>query len=103
MPWFRVAGRDEVPLNRGKQFSVNGRDIAVFNVDGRYYATEAYCRHQDAPLADGILHGHVLECFMHRWHYDIRDGRLLDHIRGVRLETYRVEVRDGDIYVYVEV
>lgn len=99
MPWIRVARKDEIPINRGKQFNANGKDIAVFNVDGNYYAVEAYCRHQDAPLADGILHGDVVECFMHRWHYNVRDGRLLDHVKGVRLETYRVEVRGDGIYV----
>ncbi len=99
MPLFKVAEKDDIPINRGRQFSVNGKDIAVFNVNGNYYAIEAYCRHQDAPLADGMLQGEVVECFMHRWHYNVKDGRLLDHIRGVRIETYRVEVRGNDIYV----
>ncbi|GBC72724.1 Benzene 1,2-dioxygenase system ferredoxin subunit [archaeon HR04] len=99
MPLFRVARKDEIPIGRGRQFRINGKDIAVFNVNGNYYATEAYCRHQDAPLADGTLYGEVVECFMHRWHYNVKDGRLLDHIKGVRLETYRVEVRGDEIYV----
>lgn len=101
MAWFKVAERHDIPSGKGKQFSVNGVDIAVFNLDGKYYAIEAYCRHQDAPLVEGYLHGDVIECYVHKWHYNIRDGRLLDHIKGVRLNTYRVEVRDDGIYVEV--
>jgi nitrite reductase/ring-hydroxylating ferredoxin subunit len=52
-------------------------------------------------LVDGLLKGDVIECYMHRWHYNVTDGRLLDHLKGVRLNTYKVEVKGDDIYVCI--
>jgi len=101
MQWFKVAKKSDIPIGKGKQFKINGIDVAVFNVNGKFYAIEAYCRHQDAPLVDGLLKGDVIECHMHRWHYNVTDGRLLDHLKGVRLNTYKVEVKGDDIYVFI--
>lgn len=99
MAWTKVGSRESVSVGKGKEFDVNGKKIAVFNVDGNYYATEALCRHQDGPLADGILKGEIVECPWHFWHYNIRTGELLDYLSGVKLETYPVEVRGNDIYI----
>ena len=39
--------------------------IAVFNVDGDFYAIDDTCTHQDASLADGWLDGCAVECPLH--------------------------------------
>ncbi len=66
MAWFKVAERYDIPSGKGKQFRINGVDIAVFNLNGKYYAIEAYFRHQDALLLKGYLHGDAIECYMHK-------------------------------------
>jgi nitrite reductase (NADH) small subunit len=95
----RVARKDDVPIDKGKEYALNGKKIAIFNVNGNYYATEALCRHQDGPLAEGKLTGEIVECPWHFWHYNVRTGELLDFLKDVRLDTYKVEVRDDDIYI----
>jgi nitrite reductase (NADH) small subunit len=99
MAWTRLGSRESISVGKGKEFTVNGRRIAVFNVNGSYYATEALCRHQDGPLAEGTLKGEIVECPWHFWHYNVRSGELLDYLRGVKLDTYAVELRGNDIYV----
>jgi nitrite reductase (NADH) small subunit len=99
MAWTKLGSRESVSMGRGKEFSVNGKRIAVFNINGNYYATEGLCRHQDGPLADGTLKGEIVECPWHFWHYNIKTGELLDYLKGVKLATYSVEVRDNDIYI----
>jgi nitrite reductase (NADH) small subunit len=75
--------------------------IALFYANGRYYAVEALCRHQDGSLAPGKIEGEVVECPLHFWHYNIKTGQLLDYLDGVRLTTYEVKVIEDQIYLEI--
>ena len=99
MVWTNLGTKEKVGIGKGKEFNVNDKRIAVFNVNGNYYAIEALCRHQDGPLASGMLKGEIVECPWHFWHYNVTTGELLDYLNGVKLTTYSIEVRDKDIYV----
>jgi len=99
MVWTKIGSKESVALGKGKEFNVNGKAIAIFNINGKYYATEALCRHQDGPLTEGTLQGEVIECPWHFWHYNVRTGDLLDYLKGVKLDTYHVEIRGNDIYI----
>lgn len=101
MALVKVARQGEIGDNSGKEVNVNGTRIALFHANGKYYALEALCRHQDKPIAPGKLDGEVVECPWHSWHYNVRTGELLDYLSGVKMTTYRVDVKDGDIYVDV--
>ena len=39
--------------------------IAVYNVDGVFYATDDNCTHGLSSLAEGLLDGDVIECAAH--------------------------------------
>ncbi len=102
MTWIKVAQTDEIADKKGKEIDVNGTRIALFHAQGKYYALEALCRHQDGSLAPGKIDGEIVECPLHFWHYNIRTGELLDYMKGVKLETYDVEVRGKDIYLEIK-
>lgn len=97
----KVAQRAEIKENGGKELNVNGTRVALFHANGKYYAIEALCRHQDGSLAPGKIDGEVVECPLHSWHYNIRTGELLDYLEGVKLTTYKVDVQGNDIYIDV--
>jgi nitrite reductase (NADH) small subunit len=97
----KVAQRAEIKENGGKELNVNGTRVALFHANGKYYAIEALCRHQDGSLAPGKIDGEVIECPLHSWHYNIRTGELLDYLEGVKLTTYKVDVQGNDIYIEV--
>ena len=99
MTFVKVAHRAEVKENSGKELNINNTRIALFYANGRYYAIEALCRHQDGSLAPGKIDGEVVECPLHSWHYNIKTGELLDYLEGVKLTTYGVEVRGNYIYI----
>jgi len=96
---LKVASKGEIRENSGKELQVNGTRIALFLANGRYYAIEALCRHQDGSLAPGKVEGEVVECPLHSWHYNIRTGELLDYMKGVKLTTYKVDVKGNDIFI----
>ena len=82
MTWIKVAETSEVKEKSGKELNVEGNRIALFRVNGNYFAIDAICRHQDGSLAPGALDGEVVECPLHSWHYNIRTGALLDYLSG---------------------
>ncbi|MBI5133623.1 MAG: Rieske (2Fe-2S) protein, partial [Thaumarchaeota archaeon] len=45
------------------------------------------------------LQGEIVECPWHFWHYNVKSGELLDYLKGVKLTTYSIEVRNNDIYI----
>jgi nitrite reductase/ring-hydroxylating ferredoxin subunit len=93
------AGRaDGLPAGTCKTIDLpEGRELALYNIDGEFYATENFCPHKGARLADGILCQHVIECDLHGWQFDVRTGQCLTVTE--RLKTYEVVVEDGVIKV----
>lgn len=77
----------------------DGGELALFNIDGEFYATENFCPHKGAPLADGKLCGYVIECDWHGWQFDVRSGECLT-ARG-QLEVYPVIIEDGLIRIEI--
>jgi nitrite reductase (NADH) small subunit len=99
MVLHKVARIDEIEENKGKEVKIEDARIAIFNMKGKYYAIDALCRHQDGSLAPGKLDGEVVECPLHSWHYNIRTGELLDYLKGVKLTTHQVIVKEHDLYL----
>ena len=75
MPWLPVARTQECPLGAAIERVAGDRIVALFNVDGAYYALDGVCPHQGGPLGKGQLVGCVLTCPWHGWQFDVRDGR----------------------------
>jgi 3-phenylpropionate/trans-cinnamate dioxygenase ferredoxin component len=73
--------------------------VAVFNADGRLYAIDDTCTHQDASLADGWLDGCQVECPLHASCFDLRTGKPTGPPAKKPVRTYPVSVRDGVIWV----
>ncbi len=95
------AGRaEDLPSGSSKTIELpEGRELALYNVNGEFYATENFCPHKGAPLANGILCEHVIECDWHGWQFDVRTGECLTVPE--KLETYEVVVEDGLIKILV--
>lgn len=71
----------------------DGNEIAIYNVDGEFYATDNSCPHRGAPLSEGVLCGHVIECGLHGWQFDVRTGECLTVSETIR--TYELKIEDG--------
>jgi 3-phenylpropionate/trans-cinnamate dioxygenase ferredoxin subunit len=75
----------------------SGDELVVYNVNGEFYATENFCPHRGAPVSEGVLCGHVIECGLHGWQFDVRNGDCLTV--PDRLKTYAVFVEEGLIKI----
>lgn len=92
-----IAKTDE--LNPGERMVVEvGRKwIAVFNVDGQYYAIEDVCTHDGGPLAEGKLYGCEIECPRHGARFDLRTGKVTAPPALIDVPAYPVRVVDDEI------
>lgn len=97
-----VAKTEDVPPGQAKTFEVDGKSIALCNVDGTFYAIDDLCTHDGGPLGEGFLEGDQIECPRHGARFDVKTGRALTlpAVRPVR--SYPVQVEDGEIRVQVE-
>ena len=94
-----VVGRiDDLRTGACVSFALpDGSELAVYNVDGEFYATENFCPHRGARLTEGALCGHVIECWLHGWQFDVRTGECLT-VRET-IKTYEVSIEDGVVKI----
>jgi len=97
-----VVGRvEDVPPGRGATVELlDGMELALYNIEGEFYAIENFCPHKGAPLADGNLCGHTVECDWHGWRFDVRTGHCLTTQSG-HVESYEVLIEDGLIKIVI--
>lgn len=98
LKYLTVANEGELAEGQSLPIEVDGEPIAVFLVDGQYYAVEDRCPHQGAPLCDGIIDKKEIACSWHGWRFSLEDGRRLDNPRG-KVAVYPVRVEGGEIQV----
>jgi 3-phenylpropionate/trans-cinnamate dioxygenase ferredoxin subunit len=103
MPEFvKVAVRGEIPPGGKKLVEIDGRAIAVFNVDGAYHAIDDVCTHDGGPLAEGTLVGAEIRCPRHGARFDVRTGKALCLPAVEPVAVHAVEARGDDILVAVD-
>jgi naphthalene 1,2-dioxygenase system ferredoxin subunit len=97
--WHALGSADELPPGAVKAFTVNGNEVAVYNVDGDLYATDNICTHAYAQLSEGFLEGCEIECPLHFGRFDVRTGKGLCEPITQDLRTYDLRVDGGIIQI----
>jgi 3-phenylpropionate/trans-cinnamate dioxygenase ferredoxin subunit len=95
----RVAAEGEIPEGGVKIIQAGYVFVGIYLSDGRYYASEDRCSHDDAPLCVGDRDGLTVECPRHGATFDLRTGDALTLPATVGVETFPVTVRDGDVLI----
>lgn len=97
---FDAGSVEALPQSSCKTIELpGGRELALYNINGEFYATENFCPHKGAPLAGGILCEYVIECDWHGWQFDVRTGECLTVPE--KLETYEVVVEEGLVKILI--
>lgn len=114
-----IATADELADGDRLVVELEGKDIAVFRIDGEYHAYLNWCPHQSGPVCEGSLtgtqestfdretlettttwarDGDVLNCPWHGWEFDVTDGECLSR-DGIQLPSYPVREEGGELIV----
>jgi nitrite reductase/ring-hydroxylating ferredoxin subunit len=89
----------DLPENSVKAFEIGTTTLAVYNIGGEFFATDNECTHGAASLADGILEDDVIECTLHFGAFNVKTGKAVSAPCFVPLRTYKVAVKDGQVFV----
>src|SRR5919106_4588784 len=95
--YYRFVGStSEIQVGKSKSFSIldeRGKniDVAVYNIDGHYYAISNTCIHKGAPLSKGFLEGDIITCAWHGWKYCVKNG-MSPHKGGDSVNSYEVKI-----------
>ena len=72
--WIRIAAVANLPHREGRAVQLGDREIAIFNLGERFFATDNRCPHKGGPLCDGIVTGHAVVCPLHAWKVNLETG-----------------------------
>jgi len=87
---------DEVGPGKITLVEVDEENVAVYNINGKFYATSDACTHAEGPLSDGWLEGTIVTCPWHDSCFDVTTGQVTRGPAKDPLKTYRVII-EGDI------
>lgn len=95
----KIAGVSDIPAGEAKVFKVEDISIAICNVDGKYYALENVCTHDNGPLGEGKLIGTQIECPRHGARFDIASGAVRRQPAYGPVTTFPVQVKNDEIFI----
>lgn len=87
--WFDVLPAAQIPPGTHHVIVVEGIAIAVFNIEGEFYAIEDSCTHQGLPLSDGFIEeDDKIICPFHGAKFCIKSGKALSPPAYINLKTF---------------
>ncbi len=99
--WVQVGASETIPDGEARTFTVDSTRIAVARAEGKLFAVQDVCSHDDGPLGEGRLQGHAIQCPRHGAQFDIRTGEVLSMPAIVPIGTFPVREQDGQVQVAV--
>lgn len=97
--WIDIARVEDFPPGRVRTLEIDDVPVAVFNLEGRYYAIEDVCTHETETLSDGTVEGEEIVCPRHGAHFSIITGAALSPPAYEPVATYPVRVEGGMVQV----
>ena len=97
--WIDVSAQNEFPPGDWRSLDVDGTPVAVFNLEGEYYAIEDICTHDGGILTGGAIEGEQIVCPRHGARFSIKTGAVLTPPAYENVATFAVRIEDGMVQV----
>lgn len=97
---INAAKVSELQPGQAKIIAAGDREIAVFNVEGKFLAIDNLCPHRGGPLADGVVEGNNVVCPWHGWRFDLTTG-VSPVVKTASVEKFEVVIEGDDVKVKV--
>jgi len=97
--WVNVGSVDEIPPGTHKVVDVDDVMVAVFNIDGKFYAIEDVCTHDGGILTGGPVNGCIITCPRHGATFDVRTGQALTAPAYEPTATFPIRIENGIVQV----
>ena len=96
---IKVAETKDVPAGKAIAVDVQGVKVAIFNIDGSYYAIDDTCTHRGGSLSEGQFEGTVVTCPLHGATFDLTSGNHLSPPAPTGVTRYEVKIEGEDVMV----
>lgn len=96
----KIAEKSDLNPGECKVVEVEGKTLAIFNVDGSFYALDNTCLHRGGPLGEGELDEKIVTCPWHGWRYDVTTGANANN-PAVKVACFPVRVEGTSVFVEV--
>ena len=100
--FIRAAAVADIPVGEGRVAEVDGRQVALFSVDGKICAIDNVCAHRGGPLGEGMVAGTVVTCPWHGWQFDVTTGVSPAGGGAVSVKKFNCKVEGSDVLVEVD-
>ena len=100
--WTSVARADSIAPGDYAQADIDGVIVAVFNIDGAFYAVEDQCTHDGGGLAGGMVENCEVICPRHGARFSLKTGAALAPPAYEAIRTYETRIHDGVVEVRSE-
>jgi ferredoxin-NADP reductase/nitrite reductase/ring-hydroxylating ferredoxin subunit len=97
--FVKVSDTNDIQPSHMKEVQVDGENICIVNVEGKYYAIGSICTHEGGPLADGTLEGYEVECPWHSSKFDVRTGEVKSPPASEPEPSYQVKLDGTNILI----
>ena len=97
--WIDVCAASEMADNENIVVDVDGTDVAIFKLDGRFYAIEDVCTHDGAEIASGELDGDEIICPRHGARFCVKTGAVKCAPAYEAVDTFPVRIEDGQLQI----
>jgi len=101
LTFVRVADPAALPPGSARTVQIGRYEVALFNVEGEFYALENVCPHQGSPIVDGWIQGRTITCPWHAWCFDLRTGSLTLGDFAM-IPRFEVRVEQDGVYLSTE-
>ena len=101
--FIKVASTSDLRAGQAAVVEVGGRTIALFNVNGEFFALDNTCMHRGGPLGEGFVDQNNLtvQCPWHGWIYSLASGvSLFDSM--AKVEKFEVKVEGEDVKISLD-
>ena len=100
--WIKACEVDDVEEEDVLRFDHGGHTFAIYrSPDGRFYATDGLCTHEDVHLADGLVMDEIIECPKHNGRFDYRTGEAKGAPACVNLRIYPIKQEGTTVLIDV--
>jgi nitrite reductase/ring-hydroxylating ferredoxin subunit len=99
MAWQRCAALDDINIGTPLPIEIGKQSIALYNIDGKVYATGNICTHEHAWLSDGYLDGDCIECPLHAAVFHVPTGEVRSGPVSQPVKTYPIRIQGTDVFV----
>ncbi len=99
MSFQRACALSEVRPESAVAVEIDGKEVAVVNSGGRFYAIADECSHAAIPLSEGDVEDGAIECYLHGSRFDLRTGEPLGLPATDPVRVYRCRVVGDEVLV----